>query len=66
MNEAAITARLQELEDNHRAGEQQLRQLEARQRELQQTLLRIAGAIQVLKELREEMRQSAAPDDPQA
>ncbi|GAB7538861.1 hypothetical protein [Burkholderia sp. 22PA0106] len=66
MNEATISARLQELEDNHRAGEEQLRALENRQRELQQTLLRIAGAIQVLKELRDELRQQAVSGDGQA
>ncbi|MBU9169774.1 hypothetical protein [Burkholderia gladioli] len=61
-----LTARIQELEDNRRAGEQQLRALETKQRELQQTLLRIGGAIQALTELRDELRQQAAPGDGQA
>ncbi|MGX5884673.1 hypothetical protein MJS38_34515, partial [Burkholderia gladioli] len=66
MDKAAITSRLRELEQSHQAGEQQLRQLEEKRRELQNTLQRIAGAIQVLKEVLEEMEQNAAPGEGQA
>ena len=43
--------RLAELKQEYRAGGEQLRALEARQRDLQGTLLRISGAIQVLEEM---------------
>ncbi|MGJ0522299.1 hypothetical protein ACR42A_01990 [Burkholderia gladioli] len=66
MDKAAITSRLHELEQSHQAGEQQLRQLEEKRRELQNTLQRIAGAIQVLKEVLEEMEQNAAPGEERA
>jgi predicted nuclease with TOPRIM domain len=66
MDEAMITSRLRELEANYQAGEQQLRQLEDKKQELQRTLQRIAGAIQVLKELLEEIGQKATPGDENA
>ncbi|GKS85743.1 hypothetical protein AVHY2522_09255 [Acidovorax sp. SUPP2522] len=49
-----LTARLAQLKSELSAGEQQLRQLEARQAELSHTLMRIRGAIQVLEELEQE------------
>lgn len=48
--------RLAELRQEQEAGQAQLRALEARTRELQHTLLRIAGAIAVLEELEAEAR----------
>ena len=46
-----MQARIAELEQEYLAGGSQLRALEARQRQLQDTLLRISGAIQVMQEL---------------
>jgi len=46
-----IEARLAELRKEHEAGRRMLAELEARQMELQETLLRIGGAAQVLEEL---------------
>jgi ABC-type transporter Mla subunit MlaD len=43
--------RVSELKDELQKGQQMLAELEARQAELRQTLLRISGAIQVLGEL---------------
>ena len=43
--------RVSELKAELRKGQQVLAELEARQAELRQTLLRISGAIQVLEEL---------------
>lgn len=51
MNKEIITKRLNELKTNRAAGEEQLRVLDAKKAELQATLLRINGAIQVLEEL---------------
>lgn len=46
-----INGRLTGLRSEYTAGQQMLADLEARQAELRQTLLRISGAIQVLEEL---------------
>ena len=46
-----IAQRLAELRQEHEAGQAQLRALDQRTRELQNTLLRIAGAIAVLEEM---------------
>jgi len=46
-----LVARLKALSQEYEAGRKMLADLEARQLELQQTLLRIGGAIQVLEEL---------------
>ena len=43
--------RLAELRKEHEAGRRMLADLQARQLELQETLLRIGGAVQVLEEL---------------
>ncbi|KQN26647.1 hypothetical protein ASE86_11280 [Sphingomonas sp. Leaf33] len=43
--------RADDLRREKAAGEDQLRQLDERREQLSQTLLRIAGAIQVLEEL---------------
>lgn len=52
-----IQARLHELRGEFAAGQQALAELEAKQAELRQTLLRISGAIQVLEELTREPRE---------
>lgn len=61
MNREIIEARIRELKDNYQAGQTQLRSLEAQQKDLQQTLLRISGAIQALQELLDQM-QGKEPD----
>lgn len=48
-----LTSRLAELKAEYESGQKMLADLERRQMELQQTLLRISGAIQVLEELLE-------------
>ncbi len=45
-----LEQRLQALKAEFEAGQKMLADLEARQAELRQTLLRISGAIQVLEE----------------
>lgn len=54
----AMEERLKELRENFQAGQEQMRILEAKQKELQNTLLRISGAIQVLEELKAEQQAS--------
>ncbi len=46
-----LTSRLAELKAEYESGQKMLADLERRQLELQQTLLRISGAIQVLEEV---------------
>jgi hypothetical protein len=46
-----LNERLDALRGEYTAGQQMLAELEARQAEVGQTLLRISGAIQVLEEL---------------
>jgi hypothetical protein len=46
-----LEQRVTELRAEQQRGQQMLAELEARQAELRQTLLRISGAIQVLEEL---------------
>lgn len=47
---ASISQRLGNLRQEYAAGEQQMAALDARRAELNQTMLRITGAIQVLEE----------------
>ncbi|MDR8090333.1 hypothetical protein KPB05_23015 [Burkholderia gladioli] len=61
-----LTNRLRDLEVEYKAGEQHLRKLEEQKQDLQSTMQRISGAIQVLKEVLEEMEQNAAPSEGQA
>lgn len=46
-----IAQRLDELKAEYQAGQKMLADLDARRNDLQQTMLRISGAIQVLEEL---------------
>jgi hypothetical protein len=46
-----IEQRLQQLKAEYEAGQQMLADLEAKQRNLRDTLLRISGAVQVLEEM---------------
>ncbi|MGW3649415.1 hypothetical protein [Streptomyces sp. NPDC000878] len=48
---AEMEKRVSELETEYREGQRMLADLEARQADLQQTMLRISGALQVLNEL---------------
>ena len=48
---AQLENRVTELESEYQAGQNMLADLDAQRADLQQTLLRISGAIQVLKEL---------------
>ncbi|NRO97477.1 hypothetical protein GWC77_16255 [Paraburkholderia sp. NMBU_R16] len=62
MNHERFNQRLAELRDNYQAGQAQLQRLEAQRSEIQQTLLRISGAIQVLEELLDERDDADAED----
>jgi predicted nuclease with TOPRIM domain len=62
MNHERFNQRLAELLDNYHAGQAQLQRLEAQRSEIQQTLLRISGAIQVLEELLDERDDADAQD----
>ncbi|MGE0295749.1 hypothetical protein [Pseudonocardia sp.] len=57
VDETALRGRLEhrmsELQAEYRAGQEMLGELDAKRADLQQTLLRIGGAIQVLGELLE-------------
>jgi hypothetical protein len=48
---AQVEQRVSELKAEHKKGQQMLAELEGKEAELRQTLLRISGAIQVLEEL---------------
>lgn len=54
-----MNERLKTLEDEYRKGQQMLTELDQRRAEVRDTLLRIAGAIQVLKELSADQTQPA-------
>lgn len=49
--QAQVQQRLEELRSEFEAGQRMLAELDGRRAELQQTLLRIGGAVQVLEEL---------------
>jgi predicted nuclease with TOPRIM domain len=51
MMKEQLTERLEKLKGEFESGQKMLADLETRQANLQQTLLRISGAIQVLEEL---------------
>jgi predicted nuclease with TOPRIM domain len=54
-----LEARLQQLKAEFEAGQHLLAELEAKQANLRETLLRISGAIQVLQEELDKAEQSA-------
>jgi predicted nuclease with TOPRIM domain len=54
-----LEQRLQSLKTEYEAGQKMLADLEAKQANLQTTLLRISGAIQVLEEMLNTAEQSA-------
>jgi predicted nucleic acid-binding Zn-ribbon protein len=59
-----LQQRLASLREEFAAGQKVLAELENRQADLRQTLLRISGAIQVLEEvLQSEVRGAAAPGE---
>lgn len=51
MDESVVKERIAQLKADYASGQEQLRLLEGRQRELQNTMMRISGAIQVLEEV---------------
>lgn len=63
-----LEKRVTELEAEYRAGQEMLAELDAKRADLQQTLLRISGAIQVLQELlgadREPVSDGPEPEQP--
>jgi hypothetical protein len=59
-----MAQRLGELRAEYRAGQKMLAELEAEQANLQQTLLRVSGAIQVLEELLDAPPPDVPPDVP--
>ncbi len=56
-----LNERLQQLRSEFESGQKVLRDLEARQQEVRDTLLRIGGAIQVLEEV---LRREGGQDGP--
>jgi hypothetical protein len=56
-----MTERLKTLEEEFRKGQQMLSELDQRRAEVRDTLLRIGGAIQVLKELASDRQELAEP-----
>lgn len=54
MQQGQVQERLVSLNNEFEAGEARLRQLEVEQTYLRETMLRISGAIQVLKEILDE------------
>jgi predicted nuclease with TOPRIM domain len=54
-----LTQRIEELSAEYKSGQEMLAEVEAKRAELQQTLLRISGALQVLQEL---LDADASPD----
>ena len=61
-----LEARLAELEQEFLVGERRLREIDAQQALLRETLLRMSGAIQVLKELLEPSEAVGDAQPPQA
>ncbi len=51
MMKEQLTERLEKLKSEFESGQKMLADLQARQANLQQTLLRISGAIQILEEI---------------
>ena len=60
---AQLEKRLSELKSEFEAGQKMLAELEKKRNELEATLLRISGAIQVIEEM---LAQNSAPDKKEA
>ena len=58
-----LEQRLKELKTEFEAGQKKLADVQAQQADLQNTLLRISGAIQVLEEVLAKIDQPAERDD---
>jgi len=58
-----LEQRLQQLKEEFESGQKQLTDLEARKTRLQETMLRISGAIQVLEEELGRDKDFSAPDE---
>lgn len=56
--QAQLVERLSQLKSEFESGQKVLRELEVRQQDVRDTLLRIGGAIQVLEEM---LQQAAIP-----
>lgn len=61
MDRATIEARLADLRREFEGGQKLLRELETKQMEVRDTMLRIGGAMQVLEELLAVEAKTAAP-----
>jgi prefoldin subunit 5 len=59
-----IDQRIAELKQDFQRGEERLRELDMQQAQLRETMLRIAGAIQVLEELRGGQEGGESPASP--
>ncbi len=60
-----VAHRLSQLKNEYETGQRQVAELESRLKELQITLYRISGAIQVLEELQEEINRRPDPEAPE-
>ena len=58
-----LEQRLHDLKSEYESGQKMLADLEAKQADLRQTLLRISGAIQVLEEILTSLEDLNAPDE---
>ena len=61
-DKAQLDQRLQQLREEYNKGQQMLAELQAQEADLQQKLLRISGAIQVLEELANQPSSDPEPD----
>ncbi len=61
MPEEQIRSRLAALKKEFEAGQARLRELEAEQTHVRETMLRISGAIQVLEELMDGLKPGLVP-----
>ncbi len=60
---ATLTKRLKVLKDEFETGQKMLAELDAKRANLQESLLRISGAVQVLEEELAKVAQSAESDE---
>jgi len=66
MNHTKIAGRLEELREQLDQGRRQLDAIDRKRMETHETMLRIAGAMQVLEELLAEDSRSGSPGQPAA